>query len=62
MAFHSPLPAKKQAALGHMLLLILAVTFLAFVAIQATERRAEPKGLTTTHEVGVPLFGTLAGG
>ena len=63
MAFHSPLPSKKKATLGHMLLLVVAVTFIAFVALQDFERRAEPTGMTAvTHEVGVPLFGTLAGG
>jgi hypothetical protein len=64
MALRSPLHSKKQAAPGYMLLFILTFAFLALITVQGTERRAEPiSGMTaSTHEVGVPLFGTLAGG
>ena len=46
------------------LLLIAAFVLIAFITLRAAEQRVEPQegAQATTHEHGMPMLGTLAGG
>ena len=46
------------------LLLIAAFVLIAFITIRAADQRVEPPAgaQATTHEHGMPMLGTLAGG
>ena len=46
------------------LLLIAAFVLIAFITLRAADQRVEPQAgaQATTHEHGMPMLGTLAGG
>ena len=46
------------------LVLIAAFVLIAFITLRATDQRVEPQAgaQATTHEHGMPMLGTLAGG